>query len=74
MYAFTNKSGCKSQLFDNLKLLYEEYKKLSIFYEIIIPDYEEINEQIISKGYYEVKFNNDIYYVLKTNINDDQKN
>jgi len=74
MYVITNKSGCKTQLFDNLKLLYDEYKKLSLFYEIIIPDYEEINQQITSKGYYEVKFNDDIYYILQTNINNEQKN
>ena len=66
MYAVTNKSGNKTTLFDDLKILYDEYSKIYNFYDLSIPIFDDVCKGVQNKGYFELELNKEIYYIIKT--------
>jgi len=68
MYAITNINGNKTTLFNDINLLYNEYKQIFNFYNLKINSCEDIIKEINNKGYYKFELNNEIYYVIKTTV------
>jgi len=68
MYAITNKHGLNSSLFNNLSFLFNELSKILDYYKVNIPSYEDFSKNIHENGYYQINLHNDIYYVIKTDL------
>jgi hypothetical protein len=71
MYAITNKHGNNTALFPDLQKLYNEYYKIFNFYDLIIPSYDDILNNIKLNGYFEYILNQDTYYIIKTSVASD---